>query len=48
MNILLLLAAVVAIIGGFAEGSNKIKDCRKNNSGVQPSESLFSFMFLDR
>lgn len=48
MNLLLLFAAFIAITSGFSEGSDKIRNCRKNNSGVKPSDSLFSFMFLDR
>lgn len=48
MNIVIVLGAIIAVLCGFVDGNNKIKECRKNNVGVKSSDNLFSFLFLDK
>jgi hypothetical protein len=47
MNMVIVLGSIVALIAGFAEGQNKMEQCKRNNSGVKSSSGFFSFLFID-
>ena len=47
MEPIIIFAAIVAIIAGVFDGLEKCNQCKRNHTGVKPSNNLFTFLFID-
>ena len=49
MNYVFLVSMIFALLIGWIDGGKKMKEARNNpNIGVKPSNSLFTYLFLDK